>query len=219
MMVSQLVVRTVVSRSFGQNAYLAHLAGRNDCAVIDPGFDAEQIQQALSENRLTPKAILNTHGHVDHIAGNAAIKRCWPDCPLVIGVNEAGKLTDPVANLSALHGSPITSPPADRLVHHGDTVDVAGAEFEVIDVPGHSAGHVVYVWKGGDPWLVFGGDVLFEGSVGRTDFPDGNAQQLFSCIRERLFTMPAETVVYPGHGGPTTIGNEMRFNPYVGGLV
>ena len=114
-------------------------------------------------------------------------------------------------------GDWLTSPPADYLVVDGDAYEAAGLTLEVLEIPGHSIGHVVYVWKAGDPWVVFGGDVLFQGSVGRTDFPDGDTQQLFAAIRAKLFVMPDETIVLPGHGSATTIGEEKRFNPFVGG--
>ncbi len=215
-MAPQLFLHTVVSHMFGQNTFLAGLESRDDCVVVDPGFDAEAIQDCLSQHHLTPKAILNTHGHADHIAGNQFLKRCWPDCPLVIGENEVDKLTNPNANLSAQFGVGLTSPPADHLVKNGEVYSAAGLELEVIEVPGHSRGHVVYAWKGGEPWVVFGGDVLFQGSVGRTDFPDGNTEQLLTAIREKLLVLPDTTVVLPGHGPSTTVGREKQSNPYVG---
>jgi glyoxylase-like metal-dependent hydrolase (beta-lactamase superfamily II) len=215
-MSEQLSVNTVVSRGFSQNTFIVGLAGRSDCVIIDPGFDASAIQNRITELRLMPKAILNTHGHVDHIAGNQAMKRCWPDCPLVIGKDEAHKLTDPHENLSAQYGFGMTSPPADQLVADGEVYAVAGLEWEVRGIPGHSIGHVVYLWRGGEPWVVFGGDVLFQGGIGRFDFPDGNLQQLLTAIREKLLVLPDNTLVYPGHGSPTTIGQERRFNPYLG---
>lgn len=212
----QLALHTVVSRMFDQNTFLVGLDGRSDCIVVDPGFDAEAIQNCLLEHQLTPKAILNTHGHIDHIAGNDFLKRCWPDCPLVIGANEADKLTNPAANLSAQYGAGVTSPPADHLVRDGDTYEAAGVELSVLEIPGHSKGHVVYLWKGGDPWVVLGGDVLFQGSIGRTDFPDGNTAELLTSIRNKLFSLPAETIVLPGHGPATTVGDEKQLNPFVG---
>jgi glyoxylase-like metal-dependent hydrolase (beta-lactamase superfamily II) len=201
---------------FGQNTYVAGLEQRSDCVVVDPGFDVESIHECLVQHHLTPQAILNTHGHVDHIAGNEFLKRCWPECPLVIGAREADKLIDPQANLSGQLGTELTSPPADKLVHDGDVYHVAGMSLEVLEIPGHSRGHVVYVWKGGAPWIVFGGDVLFQGSIGRTDFPDGDLQQLLTSIRSTLFVMPDETLVLSGHGPPTTIGDEKQFNPFLG---
>ncbi len=215
-MAADLVVHIVVSRMFGQNTFLAGLADRSDCVVIDPGFDAEAIQESLLRHHLTPKAILNTHGHIDHIAGNQFMKSCWPECPLVIGANEADKLTDPLANLSGHYGAGLTSPPADQLVHDGEVFQAAGLALEVLEVPGHSKGHVVYLWKGGEPWVAFGGDVLFQGSIGRTDFPDGNMKVLLTSIRQKLFVLPDETLVHPGHGATTTIGEEKRYNPFVG---
>jgi glyoxylase-like metal-dependent hydrolase (beta-lactamase superfamily II) len=184
--------------------------------VVDPGFEFDVILDFLAEQNLTPAAILNTHGHADHIGGNAAMKEAFPEAPIVVGSNDANMLTDAEANLSAPFGMPMTSPPADRLVREGDTIEYAGIKLEVIDVPGHSPGHVVFVFRG-EPILVFGGDVLFRGSIGRSDFPGSDGPLLIRGIQTKLFALPDETVVYPGHGPVTTIGNEKRSNPYVGG--
>jgi glyoxylase-like metal-dependent hydrolase (beta-lactamase superfamily II) len=213
----KLIWEVVVSDMFGQNSYLASIAGRQDCLVVDPGFDAERIVALIEAKGWLPAAILNTHGHADHIAGNAALKQRWPECPLVIGAAEAYKLTDPVANLSAPFGFSLVSPPADVEVREGDVYRAAGIELEVLETPGHSPGHVVFLWKGDSPWIAFDGDVLFEGSVGRADFPDGNPQQLAHSIRQKLYTLPDDTIILSGHGDPTTIGREKRTNPFVRG--
>ena len=213
----RLILETIVSRPFAENSYIAQISGRSDCVIVDPGFEPDVIIEYVTRNHLTPAAILNTHGHVDHIAGNEAMKRCWPNCPLVIGAIDAEKLVDPFKNLSGVYGAGITSPPADLLVREGDVYRAAGLELEVREAPGHSTGHVVFLWKGGEPWIVFGGDVLFQGSVGRTDFPDGDAAQLAAAIRTKLYTLPNDTIVLPGHGDPTTIGDEKRHNPFVRG--
>ena len=210
------IVARITSRMFAVNTYIASLPGRSDCVVVDPGFDVERILQKLFDSRLTPVAILNTHGHIDHISGNQALKRQWPDCPLLIGEFETDKLTDPMRNLSGLYGTPVVSPPADMVVRAGERIDFAGMELATRFTPGHSSGHVVFLWQGDAPWLVFGGDVLFAGSVGRTDFPDGDFAQLCTSIREQLFSLPDDTIVLPGHGGPTTIGQERHGNPFVG---
>jgi glyoxylase-like metal-dependent hydrolase (beta-lactamase superfamily II) len=109
----------------------------------------------------------------------------------------------------------LISPPADVLVREGEVYSAAGIDLEIRETPGHSRGHVVFVWKS-QPWVVFGGDVLFRGSIGRTDFPDGDFDELAAAIHQKLFTMPADTIVLPGHGPTTTIGHERLTNPYVG---
>jgi glyoxylase-like metal-dependent hydrolase (beta-lactamase superfamily II) len=126
-------------------------------------------------------------------------------------------LTDPMLNLSGLWEFDVTSPPADRLVTDGETLTVAGIPLEVREIPGHSPGHVVYVVHDAEPKIVLGGDVLFAGSVGRTDLPGGSFERLAAGIRAKLWPLPDETVVFPGHGPPTTIGEEKRTNPFVGG--
>jgi glyoxylase-like metal-dependent hydrolase (beta-lactamase superfamily II) len=206
---------TVVSLPFAENTYIAHREGRSDCLVVDPGLEPQKILDVLEARELEPAAILLTHGHADHIGGNAALKERWPDCPLVIGRGDAPKLTDARLNLSAGFGLELLSPPADVLVDEGETYCAAGFDLEVREIPGHSIGHVVFIWRG-QPAVVFGGDVLFSGSIGRTDFPDGSFEQLANGIHRKLFTLPDDTVVLPGHGPHTTIGREKRTNPFVG---
>ncbi len=213
-MTAPVSLRTLVSKPFEENTYVAWLPGRTDAVVIDPGLEPENILDFLREEGLAPAAILNTHGHADHIAGNGAMKQAFPTAPLIVGARETPLLASAEQNLSAAFGFPIVSPPADRTVVEGDVVEAAGLRFEVLDLPGHSPGHVVYVFRG-PPCLVFGGDVLFRGGVGRTDFPGGDTNGLFDGIRRKLFTLPADTVVYPGHGPVTTVGHERRTNPFL----
>jgi len=207
----------IVSDLFAENCFVANRRGESDAIVVDPGFNHERILAYLAEKNLTPVALLNTHGHADHIGGNAEIKRKWPSCPLIIGAGDAAKLTDPVQNLSRGHGVDIISPAADQLVNEGETVSAAGFDLEVYEAPGHSSGHVIFLLKDHSPWLVFGGDVLFQGGIGRFDFPDGDEAQLLESIRSKLYVLPDETIVLPGHGGTTSIGEEKRSNPYVRG--
>jgi hydroxyacylglutathione hydrolase len=210
-------IHTILSLPFEENTYVVWEPSRKDALVIDPGLQPELILDFLREQGLSVAAILNTHGHADHIGGNAEVKAAFPQAPLLIGHDDAVMLTDADANLSAPFGMPIVSPPADRLLHEGDIVEEAGIWLEVLEIPGHSPGHIVFVYRG-DPCLVFGGDVLFRGSIGRTDFPGGSAKQLYDGIHTKLFEMPPDTVVYPGHGPTTTVGHERRTNPYVGGV-
>ena len=209
-----LEIHTLVSMPFEENTYVVWRPGRTDALVIDPGLEPDAILDFLRARGLAVAAILNTHGHADHIAGNEAIKNAFPQAPLIIGVNETRLLSDPYANLSGQFGLPLTSPPADRTVTEGDVLEEAGIRLEVLDVPGHSPGHVVFVARG-EPCRVFGGDVLFRGSIGRYDFPGSDGEQLMDGIRRKLYVLPTETVVYPGHGPVTTVGHEKRTNPYV----
>jgi hydroxyacylglutathione hydrolase len=210
-----LQIHTIVSLPFQENTYVVWRPERQDALVIDPGLEPGLIVDFLRERGLSVAAVLNTHGHVDHIGGNATLKAAYPQAPLLIGAGDAGMLTDPEANLGWLVGLTVTSPPADRELREGDVVEAAGVRLEVLDLPGHSPGHVVFVLRG-EPPLVFGGDVLMRGGVGRVDFPGGDGRQLFAGIRGKLFALPPQTVVYPGHGPVTTVGHEKRTNPLVG---
>jgi glyoxylase-like metal-dependent hydrolase (beta-lactamase superfamily II) len=210
-----ITIVTLESQPFAENSYVLHLPGRTDAVVVDPGFEPDLIFEYLDDHGLSLAAILNTHGHVDHIAGNAAMKKAFPDASIAIGRGDANMLTDAMANLSGPFGMPITSPPADRLLDAGDVVEFAGMTFDVRFTPGHSPGHVVFVVRESDPVMVIGGDVLFRSGVGRTDFPGGSFAQLAESIRSQLYSLPDPTVVYPGHGPVTTIGHEKKTNPFV----
>ena len=206
---------TVESQPFAENSYVVWRDGSDQAFVIDPGFEPELIQEVLDDRGLKLVAIVNTHGHVDHIAGNAAMKDAYPDAPILIGTGDARMLTDADFNMSAAFGMPVVSPQADQLVSEGDKLTVAGIELEVFDIPGHSPGHVVYLIRETKPFTVLGGDVLFRGSVGRTDFPGGSFELLKSGIVAKLWPLPPDTVVYPGHGPVTTVGQERKSNPFL----
>ena len=207
---------TIVSMPFGENSYVVWLKGRAECLIVDPGLEPDEIIAVIDDHALTPAAILNTHGHADHIAGNAAMKGRWPKCPLVIGRGDAPMLTDARLNLSADYGLPLTSPAADIELREGEQYEAAGFVFDVHEIPGHSVGHIVFVWRAHQPMYVFGGDVLFAGSIGRTDFPGGSFKALAGGIHQKLFTLPDDTIVLSGHGPATTIGAEKESNPFVG---
>ena len=223
-----LQIHSIVSMPFEENTYIVWRAGQREAIVIDPGLEPDLILTFLKERGLDVTAILDTHGHADHIAGNEAMKQRYPQAPLIIGAGNAPMLRDADLNLSAPFGMPIISPSADRLVREGDVLDFAGIRLEVLEIPGHSPGHVVFVVRSlisdppfserrGEiaPIIVFGGDVLFRGSVGRCDFPGGSMALLESRIRKKLYTMPDDTAVYPGHGPATTVGHEKSTNPFV----
>lgn len=210
-----LRIHTIVSQPFAENSYVIGLPDRSDVIVVDPGYEPHLILDYLADESLSVVAIVNTHGHCDHIAGNAELKSRIPQAPIVIGAGDANMLIDEAANFGALYGLAVASPPADRIVAEGERLEYAGVTLEVFDLPGHSPGHVVYLWRS-QPHILIGGDVLFRDSVGRTDFPGGSFEQLANGIRTKLWPLPDDTVVYPGHGPVTTIGREKRHNPFVG---
>jgi len=206
---------TIESAPFAENSYVLWQDGSSTAIVIDPGFEPEVILDVLTERELTLAAILCTHGHVDHIAGNATLKQHYPSAPIIIGHGDAPMLTDPMLNLSGVFGFDIVSPPADQTVRDGEQLALAGLTWLVREIPGHSPGHVVYILQEVTPPWVLGGDVLFRGSIGRTDFPGGDYHALVTGIRRVLWPLPPDTVVYPGHGPTTTIGHEQRTNPFL----
>jgi len=206
-------IQTIVSMPFAENTYVVWKAKSSEAIVIDPGTEPEAILEFLRERELRVVAILNTHGHADHIAGNADMKQAFPQAPLIIGVGDAELLTNPQLNVSRSFGFDVMSPPADQLVREGGTLLFAGLTLDILEIPGHSPGHVVFVVR--DENLVFGGDVLFRGSIGRTDFPGGSFSLLAEGIRGKLYNLDERTVVYPGHGPVTTIAHERETNPFV----
>jgi glyoxylase-like metal-dependent hydrolase (beta-lactamase superfamily II) len=215
--VGSLRLEVVVSMPFAENTWVVFDERGGGCLIVDPGFQPGKVLRVIERFQLTPEAILNTHGHVDHIAGNAAMKEAFPDSPLIIGRGDAFMLTDPEGNLSVLSGQEIVSPPADRTVRDLEAVELLGRSWRVREIPGHSPGHVVFHLADHDPPIVLGGDVLFAGGIGRSDFPGGDHELLLRGIREKLYSLPDDTIVYPGHGETTTIADERATNPFVRG--
>ncbi len=186
-----------------------------DCLVIDTGLDASDLVEFLQQHQLSPVAVVLTHGHVDHIVGLEALRRHFPHIKVYIHRLDAPMLADPRANLSVLTGTTFRSEPADVLLEDGDTVEEAGIRLKVLHTPGHTPGGICLYAESED--VVFVGDTLFADSVGRTDFPGGDMDQLLQSIRTKLFPLPDQTAAYPGHGMRTTIGREKRANPFLQG--
>ena len=208
-------LETIVSQPFEQNSTILWRKDSTDAIVFDPGMEPELILESLAINGLTLVAVMLTHGHSDHIAGNAAMKQHFPDAPILIGTGDAPLLLDPWLNLSGFFGTPLTSPPADRLVIDGEILTIAGVTFEVREIPGHSPGHVVYCVNDTSPPIIIGGDVLFRGGIGRTDFPGGSLKTLLHGIDIKLRPLPENSIIYPGHGPVTTLGHEWRTNQFL----
>jgi glyoxylase-like metal-dependent hydrolase (beta-lactamase superfamily II) len=191
---------------FYTNCYVIKDAG--EAIVIDPGEATAPLKNSLSD--CTVKMIFNTHCHCDHSGGNAELVELT-GAPLVC--HEADlPLLQTLCEQGRMFGVPFNaSPKPDRFVNHGDTITVGTTTFEVRHTPGHSPGHVVLVAEG----VVIAGDVLFAGSIGRTDLPGGSMSQLLQSIATQLMTLPDETIVYCGHGPATTIGEERVSNPFL----
>jgi len=201
----------IVSRPLGMwqtNFYVLANEETKEAVVIDPGYGEEEIVRLIQPYQV--KAILLTHAHLDHIGGVAKTKELT-GAPIYIHESVQDWLTNPALNMSLGYGQPIDGPAADELLQDGRRLQLAGFDIEVRHTPGHTPGCVSFVLDG----VVFAGDTLFQGSIGRTDFPGGDFEQLASSIREKLYTLPDDTIVYPGHGPATTIGVEKRYNPFV----
>lgn len=202
---------------FATNCYVVTPSGQGegpgDCWIIDASFDIEELIEDVRARGLTPKALVLTHAHVDHIAGASEVVRAWPRLPVWIHAEEQAWLNDPVLNLSAMMGQAVTAPMATRLIAEGETLTLGGDSWRVLHTPGHSPGGVTLVHDASGTAIV--GDALFSGSIGRTDFPGSDHAALVRSIQRKLFTLPEGTKVYPGHGPPTTIGREKRSNPFV----
>jgi glyoxylase-like metal-dependent hydrolase (beta-lactamase superfamily II) len=194
----------------------------DEAVIIDPGGDADKIIKLLKKHGLKPRYLINTHGHGDHIGGNKALKEHFPEMKICIHEEDEEMLTNPFKNLSALGGFQskdyiLKSPPADVPLKEGDRIPLGGIRLEVLHTPGHTPGGICLLSRSGDnqPDVLFSGDSLFQGSIGRTDFPGGNYNALIKSLKEKVLTLKEDTVVYPGHGPSTTIGYEKRNNPYL----
>jgi hydroxyacylglutathione hydrolase len=184
-----------------------------DCVVIDAGFNARELVESLVERRWTPVAVVLTHGHADHIVGLEVLRPRFGAIRVYVHRLDAAMLADPEANLSTFVQGPYKAGPADVLVDDGDVIEEAGLRLEVLHTPGHTPGGICLHAR--DDHLAFVGDTLFAGSVGRTDFPGGDMDQLIRSIKTKLLTLPDDTVIYPGHGMRSTIAREKRANPFL----
>jgi len=207
-----MILRALAVGPLATNCYI--LGGEEDRRglVIDPGDEAERIAAEIVAEGLCVQAILLTHSHFDHVLAADAL-RAATGAPIAIHTAEADWLAHPPAPLRA-YVDPWPAFSADRTLADGDVLEVGALTVRVLHTPGHSPGGASY-WVAGEG-VVFCGDALFREGIGRTDLPGGDGETLAQSIRERLFTLPEETIAYPGHGPSTTIGHERRRNPWLG---
>lgn len=198
---------------FATNSYVVSVKGRPDCWIIDPSFDPEPLIDFIRENGLQPRGIALTHAHCDHIAGIPDVLRAFPKLPILLHDAERDWPADATLNLSAFSGQPVSVPGPTAALRDGETFDLAGTAWRILHTPGHSPGGVTLYHEPSGTAIV--GDTLFAGSVGRSDFPGSNHDQLLTSIRTRLYTLPDATTILPGHGPASTIAREKRTNPFV----
>lgn len=195
----------------GTNCYVVANESVKKCIIVDPADQPEVIGDIADKCGCKPAAVLLTHGHYDHIMAAEAIKAKY-NIKIYAGEYEKEVLLQPDKNLSGIMGRRQVSLNADEWLRDGDEPELADLKIKVLHTPGHTEGGVCYYIE--EASALFSGDTLFAESVGRTDFPTGSMGKLINSIKSKLFLLPEETAVYPGHGDSTTIAYENRYNPY-----
>ena len=201
-----MLIKKIIVSPLESNCYLAGDEGTKEIFIIDPGGDYKKIKSVIDKDGLKPKAVINTHGHGDHIGANDKF-----GLPVWIHSSDTDFLTDPSKNLSGAIGFPFKTKPASRLLKDKDILNIGKYNFEVIHTPGHTPGCICL--KAAD--VIFTGDTLFCQGIGRTDFEYGSEKDIVRSIKEKLFTLDDSYVIYPGHGPSSTIGREKNNNPYI----
>lgn len=200
---------------FATNTYIVWDETTMNGVIIDPSFTPEHIWQAVLKIGMKPVKILLTHAHVDHMAGLNFMREKYPDAKVYMHERDLPYMTDPAKNLSYMLDEPVRCDKPDVLVKEGDHIKVDSLDFKVLETPGHTPGGISFYCEKEN--LVFTGDALFQGSIGRTDFPGGSMTTLVEGIKKELFVLPDKTYVLSGHGNPTTIGDEKASNPFLQG--
>jgi glyoxylase-like metal-dependent hydrolase (beta-lactamase superfamily II) len=205
-----MIFETIVVGALEVNCYILSCGQSASAIIIDPGDDAARIKKALASHKLSPGMVINTHGHYDHIGADDAFA-----VPVYVHSADAGMLRDAKANFSVFCAQPVRITARIEELKDRQRIRLDEIELEVIHVPGHSAGGIALRMIAPDPSMLFTGDALFAGSIGRTDLGGMSSRSLISAIKERLLVLPDDTVVYPGHGQSSTIGEERRNNPFL----
>ncbi len=201
---------SVIVGALETNCYLVYCTESLECAIVDPGAEAQKIFHLITKKSLNPVVLLNTHGHIDHIGANKDIKERF-NIPLCIHALDKSMLENvQQLELSFFLGAK-ESPSPDKYLEDGDMVKLGKSSLQVIHTPGHSPGSVSFLGDG----FILSGDTLFYGGVGRADLPGGSWDELERSIKNKILTLPDETIVLPGHGPTTSVGQERNLNPFI----
>lgn len=205
-----MIIKQITVGPFYMNAYVLHKENASDCILVDPGDELEKIYTYLDENKLTPKAIFNTHAHIDHVRYLSHIQEKYA-LPFYLAEEEI-PILESLQKQGAMYG--LDTGPTPKITHtlqEDQTHEAAGLSFSLLHTPGHSPGSMCFVFEKD----VISGDVLFYDSIGRTDLYMGDYDQLITSIKTKLWPLDASYEVFPGHGPATTIGREKEFNPFL----
>ncbi len=206
----QAEIKSLILGMVGTNCYFIINKETKETLIIDPADDGLRLSRMLEQDKLKPVAILLTHGHFDHIMAVNDLKERY-GLPVYAHETEQDVLMNTALNMSGMIGQNYTSK-ADVLLKDGEELCLAGFDIRVLHTPGHTKGSVCYYLA--DEGFLMSGDTLFCGSIGRTDFPTGSMSELIRSVREKLFVLPGEVKIYPGHQGVSSIGFEMQYNPF-----
>lgn len=209
---SDFRIQTCVLGGFSTNCYIVYRKDKKEAVIVDPADNGAYILNKCYELQVEPVAVLLTHGHADHIMAMDDIRRAF-HCKVYACRAEEKLLSEPSMNLSGMFGLEAVSKKADVWLEDGEILQLLGCEWQVIGTPGHTKGSACYYIPSEE--VLISGDTLFADSLGRTDLPTGNVNEIVHSIAEILFKLPDHTMVYPGHGDPTSIGHEKVYNPVV----